>query len=1180
MSQRTRFIPLVCLILAALWLGRPARAAPTPPPPRVTLAGNIQALLGCPGDWQPECPETALTFDPVHQLWLATFELPAGDYEYKAALNGTWDENYGAGAEPGGANIPLSLEQNTAVTFLYDHNTHWIADTVNFILANVPGSFNSEIGCPDTARDDSGNPGDWAPDCLQTWLQDPDGDGVYQFVTTRLPAGNYEAKVAVNLSWDENYGDGGAPGGANIGFAVARDGAEVAFMWDSRSKILTINAAGAPKGNLTEAKAYWVAANTILTPLAPDLSYTLYADAAAGLTIGETGLSGGQAFPLTVEAGPVAPAIAQKFPHLASLTVLQLPPEAVAQAATLVRGQVALGVVDAAGNPVEATGLQIPGLLDDLYVYTGPLGVAWEGEVPTLRLWAPTAQTVRLHHFADADGEALEILPLTRDDATGVWSISGAADWANHYYLYEVTVYAPSEGQIVTNLVTDPYSHSLSMNSTRTQIIDWRDAALAPAGWETLTKPPLAAPEDIVLYELHVRDFSIFDDSVPAEQRGTYLAFTHADSRGMMHLRQLAQAGLTHIHLLPVFDIATINEDRDAQRNPLPTYLATFPPDAEQQQATIYNLRDEDGFNWGYDPLHYTTPEGSYATDPNGAGRVVAFRAMVQALNQTGLRVVMDVVYNHTNASGQAEKSVLDRIVPGYYHRLNSRGRVENSTCCANTATEHAMMRKLMIDSLLTWAREYRVDGFRFDLMGHHMVEDMLAVRAALDSLTLEQDGVDGRAIYVYGEGWNFGEVANDARGRNATQLNLPGSGIGTFNDRLRDAARGGNPFGGLQEQGFVTGLYTDPNGTAQGEAAEQLARLLHFSDQIRVGLAGNLADYTFPSATGVLVRGAEVDYNGSPAGYTQDPQENIVYVEAHDNQTFFDIIQYKAPLTTPLTERVRMQNLGIDLTMLAQGVPFFHAGIDMLRSKSMDRDSFNSGDWFNRLDFTYTTNNWGVGLPVADKNEAEWPLIGPLLANPDLRPTSEHILSAVNHFQEMLQVRRSSPLFRLPTAQEVQARLRFHNTGPEQLPGLIVMELDDTVGASLDPNYDRVVVVFNATPQTQSYTVASLAGATLTLHPVLANSADPVVRTATAAQGALTVPGRTTAVFVEAWGPPPAPPPRPRHSRGNGSPTYALAGSGGRSGDAGCSGRRLLSALPSRLKEEGRCYPLPGCSH
>ena len=283
-----------------------------------------------------------------------------------------------------------------------------------------------------------------------------------------------------------------------------------------------------------------------------------------------------------------------------------------------------------------------------------------------------------------------------------------------------------------------------------------------------------------------MRDFSITDETVPAGHRGTYLAFTDDRSDGMRHLRRLADSGLNTLHLLPSNDIATIEEDRSKQQEPQ-CDLRSFPPDSEAQQACLEPIRDTDGFNWGYDPLHYTTPEGSYSTRPDGPARTREFREMVQAVNRAGLRVVMDVVYNHTPAAGQDPKSILDRIVPGYYHRLTLTGSVETSTCCSNTATEHRMMEKLMVDSVVTWAREYKVDGFRFDLMGHHSKANMLEVRRALDKL--------GRDIYVYGEGWNFGEVANDARFVQATQLNMAGTGIGTFSDRLRDAVRGGGPF-------------------------------------------------------------------------------------------------------------------------------------------------------------------------------------------------------------------------------------------------------------------------------------------------------------------------------------------------------------------------------------------------
>ena len=256
-------------------------------------------------------------------------------------------------------------------------------------------------------------------------------------------------------------------------------------------------------------------------------------------------------------------------------------------------------------------------------------------------------------------------------------------------------------------------------------------------------------------------------------------------------------------------------------------------------------------------------PEGSYATDPDGPARIVEFRDMVASLNDTGLRVIMDVVYNHTTAAGQDPKSVLDRIVPGYYHRLLEDGAIATSTCCQNTASEHAMMEKLLIDSVVTWARDYKVDGFRFDLMGHHSKANMLALRAALDELTLADDGVDGSSIYLYGEGWNFGEVANDARFEQATQINMAGTGIGTFNDRLRDAVRGGGPFDGgndlVLNQGVINGAWYDPNELVGAPTQAQLDELLLSADQIRVGLAGNLADYTFVDRTGATVRGSQV---------------------------------------------------------------------------------------------------------------------------------------------------------------------------------------------------------------------------------------------------------------------------------------------------------------------------------
>jgi len=888
--------------------------------------------------------------------------------------------------------------------------------------------------------------------------------------------------------------------------------------------LLPIQAGGGIDADLDKQKAHWLTEDTIAWDIEPTGGdYALHTAPDGGLALEGGAITGGTTIPLGRLAGGLSDGLKAKWPHLAAYAAFRIAADDLDLVPDALRGQLAVSASEADGALRTASGVQVPGVLDDLYANDADLGVSWAGGVPTIRLWAPTARSVALKVFADATTATASDVPMTRDDATGVWSVIGDAAWKNQFYLYDVEVFAPSTGQVEHNLVTDPYSLALAPNSTRTQIVDLADASLAPAGWGSVAKPSLARPEDIALYELHVRDFSINDPTVPAAERGTYRAFTEAGSDGMTHLRDLADAGLTHVHLLPVFDIATINEIRAEQEEP-PCDLASFGPASPEQQACIDQVRNTDGFNWGYDPWHYTTPEGSYATDPSGAARTVEFRSMVKSLNESGLRVVMDVVYNHTNAAGQAEKSVLDRIVPGYYHRLLEDGAVATSTCCANTATEHAMMEKLMIDSIVTWARDYKVDGFRFDLMGHHSKANMLAVRAALDELTLAEDGVDGSKIYVYGEGWNFGEVANNARFVQATQLEMDGTGIGTFNDRLRDAVRGGGPFDGDQRlnQGFASGLFTDPNEFQTLTTTEQRDRLLLLQDQIKVGLTGNLQDFEFVDRTGAVVNGAQVDYNGSPTGYTSDPQEAITYVEAHDNETLFDILAYKLPQDTSAAQRARAQVVALSTVALGQGVPFFHAGTELLRSKSLDKNSFDSGDWFNRLFFDGSANNFGVGLPRESDNGGAWPIIGPILENDAINPAPGDIAWTDERVRELLSIRASSRLFRLGSGPEVSARLTFPLGGPNQVPGLIVMRISDTVGADLDPDAKSIMVVFNASDTTQTINVPGSAGKHYQLHKIQQTSKDKTVKDSKFKRntGSFTVPARTTAVFVEAQKP------------------------------------------------------------
>ncbi|MEY4069905.1 MAG: hypothetical protein RL721_519 [Candidatus Eisenbacteria bacterium] len=862
-------------------------------------------------------------------------------------------------------------------------------------------------------------------------------------------------------------------------------------------------------GDLSRARGHWLSRGLLAWPGLPAGSEVrLHVSADATLRLTRDGVTGGESFVLRSEPAGLSSDLRDRFPHLAGTPVFALDPAVASRVEALLKGQCVLSARLPDGSR-DATGLQLPGVLDDVYATDAPLGVTWRNGVPSLGVWAPTARRVRLHLFDGPRSEGARVLDMT--ESRGVWSATGAADWKGRYYLYEVEVYVPSTGRLETSLVTDPYSRALSRNSTRTQIVDLADPALAPAGWSGLRKPALAAPEDAVVYELHVRDFSVSDPTVPDSLKGTYRAFG-VEAAGTRHLRSLARAGLTHVHLLPTFDIATVDEDRSTWQGT--GDLSRFAPDGEEQQAAVTRVRGRDGFNWGYDPFHYGVPEGSYATRPDGGARLLEFRGMVQALAAMDLRVVMDVVYNHTNAAGLSPIAVLDRIVPGYYHRLNADGAVENSTCCPNTASEHRMMERLMVDDLVHWARDHKVDGFRFDLMGHHMKRNLERARDALNALTLERDGVDGSAIVLYGEGWDFGEVQGGRRGVNATQRNLAGTGIGTFNDRLRDAARGGSPFSDRREQGFASGRFHVPGELDRGGESSRTA-LLDAADRIKVGLAGNLAAYRFTDRRGNPNTGAGL----ASTGYTADPQECVNYVEAHDNETLWDKLLYALPLSTSLPDRVRMQVLALSIPALGQGIPFFHAGGELLRTKSLDADSYDSGDWFNKYLPDRSSNGWGMGLPPAEKNRDRWPVIRDRIARRDLAPGRAEIDRTAGAFEDLLAVRRSSPLFRLRTADDVQARVGFLNSGPAQVPGVIVMTLSDALegAADLDPEWERIVVVFNATPTEQRVTHPAFARHAFELHPRQAAGADAVARTARAdrAGSSLVVPALTTAVFV-----------------------------------------------------------------
>ncbi|MDX1301546.1 pullulanase-type alpha-1,6-glucosidase [Photobacterium sp.] len=839
-----------------------------------------------------------------------------------------------------------------------------------------------------------------------------------------------------------------------------------------------------------------------------------------------------------------------KFPHLNNLESWTLDFEgADVSPKDILKGQLFTVTYDASGNVLLATQVQSSAAIDDLYA--GDAGTADDlayGAIigspdVTFRLWAPTAQSVAVVKYSD-DKAVVKTLPMVFDEASGSWSLATSDLQAFDYYRYKINVYHPVAKSIVEYEVTDPYSLSLSMNSEFSQVVDLTDRSLKPAGWDSLARPVTQTnPAEFVIYESHVRDFSALDESTPKAQRGKFTAFTSAESVPVKHLKSLKDNGVTHLHLLPFFDIATINEDPQQVANIDAAFskLCTVNPNVEKSEtfapyckspstiadvlATVQKtdsasnpvvqelnryVSETDGFNWGYDPFHYTVPEGSYSTDPDGTQRILELREAVMAVKTNiGMNVVMDVVYNHTNSAGpESRTSVLDKIVPWYYNRLDPvSGNVTNSTCCSNTAPERAMMEKLITDSLVVWSRDYKIDSFRFDLMGHHPLDQIKNSLAAVQKVD--------KNTYFYGEGWNFGEVENDTRFVQATQKHLGGTGIGSFSDRLRDAVRGGGPFDGgdglRQNQGFGNGAHVLPNDMSK----TSLETALHLADITRLGMAGNLKNFILIDSKGTKKCGDEVDYNGQPAGYAVDPTEIQNYVSKHDNQTFWDNNQYKIAYTVDADTRVRMQAVSLATTLLGQGVPFTHMGAELLRSKSMQRDSYDSGDWYNKVDFTLQDNNWDKGLPRQDKDGSNYDIITKVIdgAGVNAQASPENMAQMVEFYKELANLRQSYSLITLGKGTEVNARVDFHNTGAAQEPGLIVMSIDngENSGVDIDSSMDGLVIVINASNSVQDIAIDNVSG--LTLSPLHTSS---LAQGATFTDGKMTVPAWTPAVFVQ----------------------------------------------------------------
>jgi pullulanase len=867
---------------------------------------------------------------------------------------------------------------------------------------------------------------------------------------------------------------------------------------------------------LDGAGLHWVTANEFIwdQDLSNVAQVRLYFSADGDMTYVPGSSVGDEEF-IELTAGATLSAEASIAPTQTGWDVLSSSME-MADVKSMLKNQLIAVAYDANDAVVAATRVQMAKALDNVYTSgdndadEATLGLTYSDTGITAAVWAPTAQSVGLQVF-NAAKELQTTVAMTEDTATGVWSTT--VDNANDrmFYRYELSVYHPVSAALVTLESTDPYSVSVATNGRYSQMVNLDDDDTKPDGWDSHTIPTVAYPEDSVIYEGHVRDFSVRDESVSVANRGKYMAFTETDAAPMKHLQTLQEAGLTHFHILPANDIASVDEDESTRVNltdtvgdlcavrtdapvcgvaddaaTLLSVLEGYDPASDDAQALVSSMRGLDSFNWGYDPHHFNAPEGSYATDPDGIARIKEMRAMNQALHSIGLRVIMDNVYNHTNASGVGINSVLDKTVPGYYHRYNqTSGNIERSTCCDNTATENRMMAKFIEDSMVVWAQQYKFDGFRFDLMGHLTKESVLAARTAVEAIDPD--------TYFYGEGWDFGEVAGDRLFEQARQDNMAGTEIGTFNDRIREAVRGGALFNNNSDEGT-----------------------LNVMDTLKVTMAGTLADYNFVDRSDRDSVGATVN------AYAEDPADIINYVSVHDNETLWDQFQYALPADISLENRVRAHNVALAIPMLSQGIPFFHMGADLLRSKSMDRNSFDSGDWFNYIDFTKQTNNWDVGIPLHGENGAQLDNIRALQGEATRAPGATDIEFATSVFQEFMQIRGSSRLFRLTTGDDINARVGFHTVGASQTGGVIVMSIDDGTGLTdLDPMHDAAVVMVNGTSSEQSVTVATAAG--FTLHPMQVDSADSAVTaaefTAGTDEGTFTIPAYSVAVFVKEQG-------------------------------------------------------------
>ncbi|SNR51949.1 type I pullulanase [Hymenobacter mucosus] len=512
--------------------------------------------------------------------------------------------------------------------------------------------------------------------------------------------------------------------------------------------------------------------------------------------------------------------------------------------------------------------------------YDGPdLGLTFVRGQAHLRVWAPTAEKLQLKLYtAGSGGEPAAEYPMQKSTG-GTWVYTLPAQPAGQFYVVQATI----KGRQMAE-VPDPYVHAVGVNGLRGALLD--PATVRPSSWEDDVRPKLAQATDIVVGELHLRDVSMHPQS-GIQHKGKYLGLVEAGTRGPSGVRtgldHLTELGITHVHLLPTNDFASIDESKLA----------------------------ENRYNWGYDPLHYSVPEGSYATDPtNPAVRIQELKQLVQTLHRRGLRLVLDVVYNHTAA---AAASSFEQLVPGYYYRHNPDGSFSDAAACGNeVASERPMVRKLIVESVAYWAREYHVDGFRFDLMGILDLRTMRAARVALDQID--------HSIFMYGEGWTARPSplpeAERALKANVGKLDR----IAAFGDELRDGVKGG------------VSRPTDP-GFVGGQAG--------LEESVKFGIVA-------------ATQHPQIDYskvNYSKAPWATAPAQAINYVACHDDRLLWDELRVGNPDATE-EELIKLDILSNTIVFTSQGVPFLPVGDDFLRTKGGSHNSYNQPDSVNQVDW------------------------------------------------------------------------------------------------------------------------------------------------------------------------------------------------------------------------------------